>query len=207
MNEEVKNEAGVIVNEVAWMGTENSSYDEWIELKNKSERNINLAGWRLEAADGTPEVELAGKINAGGFFILERTDETTLPEQKADLIYKGALSNKGERLTLLDGEGNPVDEVDAQAGWPEGDNESKRTMERKEDGWQTSKIKGGTPGAKNSPGMIIQSVKESEKIPVLKPRAYSRAANKRFLQTFFFGASLALLCTGLAVIIKRKVMP
>jgi len=34
----------VIINEVAWMGTQTSSSDEWIELKNVSGQDVNLNG-------------------------------------------------------------------------------------------------------------------------------------------------------------------
>jgi len=37
----------VIINEVAWMGTQNSSNDEWIELKNISSREVDISNWQL----------------------------------------------------------------------------------------------------------------------------------------------------------------
>lgn len=45
-----------------------------------------------------------------------------------------------------------ADRVDASAGWPAGDNASKRTMERNADGygWHTSVATSGTPNAENS---------------------------------------------------------
>src|SRR5687768_7277490 len=67
----------VVVNEIAWMGTSTSTADEWIELFNNTPSAINLAGWSLTAADGTPSIALSGSIPAGGFFLLERTDDTT----------------------------------------------------------------------------------------------------------------------------------
>ncbi len=137
--------ASVVFNEIAWMGREESHSHEWIELYNQNEEMINLQGWKIIAEDGTPEIELEGEIK--DFFILERTDDETLPEIKADLIYSGALENSGENLKLINNKGKVVDQVD---GWQAGDNETKRTMERVgENLWQNSFQAGGSPGKEN----------------------------------------------------------
>ncbi len=160
----------IVINEIAWMGTENSHHnDEWVELYNNSSSDLELKGWRLLSKDGTPEVILENKIPGKGFFILERTDDTSLPEIKADLIYKGNLNNTGEHLKLINSEGKLVDEVDCSSGWFTGDNSTKQTMERKSlllsgnnpESWQTSQNPGGTPKAENSTG----GANETEPIP------------------------------------------
>ena len=56
----------VIISEIAWMGTTTSFNDEWIELYNNTGGNIDLTGWTLSAADGTPSIALASTIPAGG---------------------------------------------------------------------------------------------------------------------------------------------
>jgi len=148
----------IVINEIAWMGRESFHSDEWIELYNNSSLLIDINGWKLKTEDGTPEVILEGKIPPKGFFLLERTDDTTLPNIKADLIYKGSLNNQGEYLKLIDKNGQIIDEIDCSDNWFEGDNETKRTMERKNtlvsgndsENWQTSRNPGGTPKAENS---------------------------------------------------------
>lgn len=143
--------ASVIINEIAWMGTAISANSEWLELKNNSDSEVDLTGWKLAALDGTPDISLAGKIPAKGYFLLERTSDDSAPGVAADQIYTGALSNSGEVLELRDSTGNLIDKIDASVGWPAGDNTSKKTMERKEDGaWQTSQEAGGTPQKENS---------------------------------------------------------
>lgn len=144
----------VVINEVAWMGTAESANNEWLELKNNTEAVVELSGWTLKAADGVPAINLAGVIPAGGYFLLERTGDETVPGITADQIYTGALSNSGETLELRDAANNLIDKVDASNGWPAGDNELKLTMERKvnEAGWQSSASAGGTPKAANSGG-------------------------------------------------------
>lgn len=117
----------VVLNEIAWMGTTTDANDEWIELLNNTGSAIDLTGWTLIAADGTPSIVLAGTIPAGGHFLLERTDDNSVPGVTADQIYTGALGNAGEVLTLRDG-GNAIqDSVDA---WYAGNNTTKATMQR-----------------------------------------------------------------------------
>jgi len=164
------NSLDVVVNEIAWMGTETSYYDEWIELYNNNDFPVVLSGWKLKVAGESLKINLSKEIPAKGFYLLERTDESTLPEFTANQIYNGALSNQGERLELYDNYGNLIDFVDCSVGWFAGDNKTKQTMERKNSknsgtkiNWQTSLRPNGTPGAQNSSG--IQLKQESEPKP------------------------------------------
>ncbi len=130
--------------EIAWMGTQHSTYDEWIELYNDSDSDIDLTNWVIEAEDGTPYISLSGTIKAHGYFLLERTDDTSVPDIKADLIYTGALENGGEKLFLKDPNGNVSDFVDK---WYAGDSYERATMYRKDftvegtdsSAWETSR--------------------------------------------------------------------
>ena len=70
----------ILINEIAWMGTENSSNDEWIELCNISNEDISLENYKLFI--GEKEIKLKGIIKANSFYVLERTDESTLPNTK-----------------------------------------------------------------------------------------------------------------------------
>ncbi len=145
-------EPHIIINEIAWMGTAVSANDEWLELYNPTGADIDLTGWTLMAVDGSPEINLAGTIQAGGYFLLERTDDDTIPNTTADLIYTGALANSGEHLKLADTSGILIDEINAltESGWPAGDNSTKQTMEKVSTIWQTSPQAGGTPKSANS---------------------------------------------------------
>ena len=144
----------VIINEIAWVGTVGSYNDEWIELKNISGNEINLIGWQL--LDEEKQIKIIFEeevIPAGGFFLLERTDDDSIPNIAADFIYTGSLSNTEEALYLFDKNCHLQDEVMANPDWPAGDNSSKRTMERKNNlEWQTSSEAGGTPKRENSGG-------------------------------------------------------
>ena len=123
----------IIISEVAWSGTACSAYDEWIELYNNTASPVELAGWTLQAGDGTPNIALEGTIPARGFFLLERQDDNTVSDIPADLIYSGALSNDGEALRLFDGSALLVDTANADGGdWPGGVDSPRYSMERTE---------------------------------------------------------------------------
>ena len=42
----------VSINEVAWMGTKANSADEWVELYNSSDLDIDVGGWKLYESGG-----------------------------------------------------------------------------------------------------------------------------------------------------------
>jgi len=192
----------VVINEVCWMGTSISANDEWIELKNTGSSIISLDGWQLRAEDGAPRIELKGKINANSFFILERTDDSSCPSIKADIIYKGVLSNGGEALVLLNNKGEVMDRIEAVSGWPAGNNETKQTMERKNDlTWQTSVVTNGTPDEKNS-DLFIRKKEESV---VVNKGAYTNEANKRFMQVVFAGLTSSFCFASLTLMVKRGI--
>lgn len=151
--------ASVRINEIAWMGTSNSANDEWIELYNTESSSVNLSGWTITAADGAPSIIIEGSIAGNSYFLLERTDDSTVPTVTAGQIYSGALGNDGENLSLKDSAGNEQDSVNNAEGWEAGDNVSKETMQYHESGWITAV---GTPGKKNN---IKDSANNNEATP------------------------------------------
>jgi len=117
----------VVINEVAWGGTKASSYDEWVELYNTTDRLITLTNWTLAAADGAPVILLSGTIPAHGYFLLERVDDDNVSDVPADQIYgtkhsSWAMNNGGEVLELRDGADTLIDSANAENGgsWPAG---------------------------------------------------------------------------------------
>jgi hypothetical protein len=125
----------VVINEVAWMGTQASTFDEWIELYNSTANAIDLSGWTLTDGDDINKT-LSGVIPPGGYFLLERTNETTVNDIPSDLTYTGGLGNAGETLTLKTPDGVVIDTANGNGGvWPAGANVTgtptvRLTMER-----------------------------------------------------------------------------
>jgi hypothetical protein len=161
----------ILINEVAWAGTLASANDEWMELWNPGSAAIHLDGWVL-ADDNDIHVDLTGLVSPGGYVLLERTDDQTISDLRADRVYSGALADDGENLRLIDPSGAEVDFVNPGGGaWPAGDNQSRTSMERVEDGWMTfagdfgrgldaeGRSIRGTPGAANS---VVAAIAISE---------------------------------------------
>jgi len=198
--------AKVIISEVAWMGTESSHNDEWIELYNDGSKNILVDGWVLSDG-GTLEILLAGTIGAGEYVVLERTDDGSAPGP-AFLIYKGALSNQGKTLSLLRADRSVEDRVEGGDGWGliGGDNQSKETAQRIEDAWQTAPA---SPGSLNEtlPKELIPEVVTELKSIEVAPRQLAqvppagREGNNRLP---YFGLIGLLAVAILSLYYRRK---
>jgi len=170
----------IAINEIAWMGTRASSYDEWLELKNNTGHTISLSGWAIESKDGAPRIALQGSIAPREYLVFERRANTIIADSRIITYGNGssewALGNGGEEL-ILSRLSAIFDQTPSDA-WAAGNNtssSSRKTMERyesKESGgnvlnWGTNldfisngadadgnNIK-GTPGAKNSVSFLI----------------------------------------------------
>lgn len=151
----------IVINEVAWMGTEIGWRYEWIELYNNSNQEIDITNWEIENSEAKKAaLKISkGKIPANGFFIICKTQIEKCDLRFSKLSLHNEYENNG-KLILRDEQGNIIDKTPDtnDKKWPAGDNETKQTMERKNpllsgndvENWQTSQDPGGTLKAKNS---------------------------------------------------------
>jgi hypothetical protein len=134
--------ADIRISEIAWMGTEISTSDEWIELENTGSDSVSLSGWTLVALDDVPTLTLTGSIAGYGTYLIERTDDTSVPHITADLVssFGSGIENGGETLVLRDAGGVERDRVVGEDAWSTigGENESKMTPQRTGDSWVTA---------------------------------------------------------------------
>lgn len=157
--------AGIVISEVAWMGSPVEGIDpgqwwryEWVELWNSGNGAEDLEGWTLEGyrEDLDFSMELRGTVKAGAYFVAASSDRVS----GADFSYGnlgGGMVNGGQRLVLRNAEGSVADEIDARPGWFSGDNKGKLPMAKirldapssDPASWITSGIMGGTPGSVN----------------------------------------------------------
>lgn len=136
----------IVINEVAWAGTDASSYDEWIELKNRTNLPLNLSGFSISAEDGAPDISLSGVIPAYGYFLIGRGEAGDIfSDVSINLAvpFSGTgggsgLANDGEVLSLNFGGGASTTTIDQTpvlaecSGWCGGNSSSDyKTMERK----------------------------------------------------------------------------
>ena len=205
----------LVINEIAWAGSAASTADEWIELVNVSDELIDLVGWTLVFADTVIHLgELDGAtreirqitVGPGGFLLLERTDDATISDIEADLIYVGKLINTGMVLQLIDANGDEVDTANAnQEEWAAGSASTVElpyaTMERVDPtgadlpgNWHsndgvircgsdaTGETLNGTPGAENSATVIAETV------PVVTLISPTESADQRAQSSIIWSA-------------------
>ena len=159
----------VVINEIAWAGTADSSTDEWIELYNTTTSAVDLTGWTIVDDNGDSIYSIASGVVAGhGYFLIEDTEETT--SVPANSVINVSLANTGDSLVLKDNASVVIDTVNSTGGmWFAGSSTSKATMERKDHAangdlagnWANNTsgsgalgrlggVINGTPGAQNS---------------------------------------------------------
>ena len=135
--------ASIKITEVAWMGTTESQYGEWIELYNDSEETKSLEGWKLYTDNGaTLLFTLKKEIPGKSYLVIERTTPS-VPDPLPGIAdesgsFGGGLSNSGEHLILRNSSGALVDELVFANGWPAGDAATKQTMQRSGSAWVTA---------------------------------------------------------------------
>lgn len=179
--------ADVLINEVCWMGDDVSSSNEWIELYNNADASITIDNWQIKISD-KKIISLKGTIPSQGFYVLSRN------KNQGDLFFNKALNNNGEKIELIDENNNIIDSIDFSNGWTYGNNSTKQTMERIENGWQTSLNPGGTPKQQNS---IIK--KQETKTSDYKPE-------KTKNNTFLFASLISIFSGGLIVFTKKLIL-
>lgn len=119
----------VVISEVAWAGSADSSSDEWLELYNNTNQSIDLNNWSVEDDNGAQTYPLQGSIAAHSYFLVEsRETATSIP---GDVIKSTSLSNSGDSLVLKDASQPIVDTVNSTSGaWFAGSATTHASMER-----------------------------------------------------------------------------
>lgn len=199
--------ASIVINEISWMGQKDSYSKEWIELFNPTEEEINLNKWNLQISK--TKIPLSGIIKEKSYYLLEKTNDNTVNTEKADLIFKKALNNKGEIITLTNSINEVVDIIDCSKGWFAGDNKTKQTMERKANSpsgkdktsWQTSKEPNGTPKKENS--IVIEKKEKSLNDNVSTVTKESQNKIPIPFNTYLVAGIIATLSSTSVLVIKK----
>jgi len=97
--------SGVVINEILYNPISGDDADEFIELHNRTEEAVDLAGWRF--VDGIEFQFPAGStLDAGGYVVVAKSrlrllsNHAGLDPSRVLGDYGGALSNGGERVAL-----------------------------------------------------------------------------------------------------------
>ena len=168
----------VVINELMWAGSSKNDKDQWIELKNISDKNLNLKGCKLTYySDSENENKLTDLpddtdiiLNSGNYYLISHytkgySNIDIIPDFGGTLKVKNFDYDKFQiKLYCPDTASNMVkiDSVGDGNSFPVfGSSESpKKSMERCDDGtwhtatthinWDEGANEKGTPGAENS---------------------------------------------------------
>jgi len=129
-------QSAIVINEIMWMGSFGDEKDEWIELRNMTDEDVDLSGWRiLNGGSGSGlgshlQIPDGYTIKANGYFLIakKKWDKTKINLSK-DLEKNEGMTNaagmdlkdSGEELTLEDKEKNAIDTAwKDDHCWPDG---------------------------------------------------------------------------------------
>lgn len=119
----------VIINEIMWTGTDISEDDQWIELKNLTNQDINIGKWKIQNARDLNKPSLMIPANsiipANGLFLISsypmQSKNTALAVETDWSNASIALLNENNgNLLLKDNDGNIIDEILGYPNWPAG---------------------------------------------------------------------------------------
>lgn len=167
----------VVFSELMWMGSSASNADEWIELANRTDQVVDLAGWTIARMKGDSE-EVMLRIEAGAVapaktFVIANyapDNDRSMLATEPDLVDASvSLPNSKLDLRLYDGDPESgarlIDRADDGTGAPlAGDSQLKQSMVRihldgdgsdpaswataeQAIGWQAGATELGTPGS------------------------------------------------------------
>ena len=133
----------VVINEVNWYGNGASATDDWIELRNRAGRAIDLSGWTIGGAgsgDGAITIAAGTTLADGGTLVLAQRQGADVDGSRTSVtgvagvqVIPGlSLAASGEVLTLRDVAGAAIDATPA-GPWPAGSSALLVSMERRDD--------------------------------------------------------------------------
>ncbi|MCT4591761.1 MAG: hypothetical protein N4A36_00005 [Candidatus Gracilibacteria bacterium] len=125
---------GVVINEIAWVGSSTSTDDEWIELRNMTSSDINLAPLGAKYClyiNDQKLADLSGTINSDGYYLVShfaRTNTATSlgvdPDQVLDTAWMSIPDSDMQVSLYLAFDGNCddqdvlIDQADDASGAP-----------------------------------------------------------------------------------------
>ncbi len=178
----------IIINEIMWQGSSLSSADEWLELRNLTDKEIDLSGWIISGAatSGADLIIPQGKkISPSSYFLIanySKFSNKSILDVEPDWVTTAVtLSNNLLKVELKDSVGNSIDVAGNGKKPLAGINKTdyKASMERvlvsgdgtKSYDWQTAIIGSNlkdfekniaTPKSPNSSETEISSIKEAK---------------------------------------------
>jgi len=190
----------IVINELLPSPAGSDATEEWIEIFNPNDFEVNLSGWKIQDTIGKTKIYTfpkETKISAKGFLVLKRP------------VSKITLNNEGDGLKLTDSDGKTIDEISYQKA-EKGKSYNKTPLESsKEDltgqtdsGWIWSNNL--TPGSEN-----IVPVQKEKPLELAEEKGLAAIGEQIPRETSFSPLLVALgiaIFSGIIILIlKRKI--
>ena len=117
----------VVINEIHYDPDVKTQLVEFVELHNTSAEDIDLSGWYFSRGISY-RFGAGATLPAGGYIIVVQnlfhiqakfsTARLVIPPELMFGPYEGKLSNEGENIRLCNADGEVIDQVDYQLGFP-----------------------------------------------------------------------------------------
>lgn len=136
----------LVINEIAWMGTDTSASDEWLELYNNTDSSIDIGDWSIYGADTSECLNFSDAdgytvtiIRAHSYLIYANKEDDVKDFDGTNIVdiwdaTIGMNNTSPGQMVLYDTPncgGNVIDTVNQITGeWFAGDSSAKQTMER-----------------------------------------------------------------------------
>jgi len=123
-----RGESAILINEIHYNPDLKTELVEFVELYNTGPYSVDISGWHF--CDGIDYTFPAGTEFPGDTYLVIAEDASlaynpvTIPDKygtSPTLVFgpfSGGLNNEGEKIELCDAQGNTVDSVDYQLGFP-----------------------------------------------------------------------------------------
>ncbi|RJQ59570.1 MAG: T9SS C-terminal target domain-containing protein [Stygiobacter sp.] len=172
----VLNDKSVVINEINYNCSSVFDTEDWIELYNPDDKNVDLSNWILRDSKSNQHVSAAGiTINAKGYLVFCR-DTVKFKKQRPNVKniignFGFGLSSDDEQITLLDSSNKIIDEVGYSSSglWsslPNGKGSTLSLIDPQLDNSQASNWKAsqlyGTPGYLND---VYTEVEKDNALP------------------------------------------
>lgn len=182
-----------VISEVMWAGSDLSTSDEWLEIANPTDHDIDLSGWSVTSLNSKGEhavsvrFESGSSMGAGEYLVIASRSATASRLAAGPFVSISSLSLPNTKLLvrLLDPSGQIVDEVDDGSGAPfAGANPSgtgaKASMERLDlltpgtvkENWSTAAVSLGFdpgPAIFGTPGFAREIPEADDPAPCTDP--------------------------------------
>jgi hypothetical protein len=179
----------ILINEILPSPTGSDLTDEWIEIFNPNDFEVNISGWKIQDTVGKTKTYIfqkGTKILAKGFLVLKRSQS------------KITLNNDGDGLKLIDPEGKTIDEISYQKA------KKGKSFNRGENGWFWSENL--TPGTENVKPIVKEETQKSiTEISEKELAAIGEGVSKENLSPFFIALIISIFSGIIILILKRKI--